>query len=172
MGPVCSDDDDPDYDSDYSDDDDPDYDSDYSDSDALSSQPSNNTDDDAHSNQTYPPTTSNSGNLDCSCSDYGVSLTGVIFEPFGPGVSVFPFCEEGLDYIPDPKFPPVILPVTSGRIIFHESLGVKNTLQVSEDCTSLIALYTSENERGYRPLSSSLWVSVVEDKKRKKVLTE
>src|SRR5258708_13813154 len=102
--------------------------SDDSDGDALSSQPSNNTRDDAHSGQTYPPTTSNSSKLDCSCSDYGVSLTGVIFEPFGPGVSVFPYCEEGLDYIPDPKFPPGILPVSSGSVIFHDSLGVKNIL--------------------------------------------
>ena len=61
-GQFCSDDDDPDYDSDYSDDDDPDYDSDYSDSDALYSQPSDNTNDEAHSNQTDSIITSSNGN--------------------------------------------------------------------------------------------------------------
>ena len=84
MGPVCSDDDDPDYDSDYSDDDDPDYDSDYSDSDALSSQPSNNTDDDAHSNQTDLIKTSSNGNTRIAAGVIlRIPLQELSFEPFG-----------------------------------------------------------------------------------------
>ena len=102
---------------------------------------------------------------DCSRSDFENPITGVIFEPFGPGVSVYLYCKDCLDYIPDPSIPPMILPVSSVSIIFHNSHGGKKMLQVSEDCTSLIALPASEDElKGYNSLSSGFWVSIVEDK--------
>ena len=90
-----------------------------------------------------------------------------MFEPFGPGALVYPNCYEPLHYIRDPDIPPVILPVISGKVLFY--CEVKNTFKVSEDCSGLIALTASEDERGRDDEWSNdgLFVSIIRDKKKR-----
>ena len=135
------------------------------DSDNVSSSDSSS--DDARSGQSAPPIASNSNcNKDCSQSDSEDYIEGVIFKPFGPGVLVYPHLHEPLHYIRDPDIPPVILPVISGKEIRFYS-EIKNTFKVSEDCSGLIALSASEDERDDVWSLDDLFISVVRDKKHR-----
>ena len=118
-----------------------DHSSNQQDEDSDNTGSSDDSGDDACSSQSDSSITSNSSNLDCSCSDYEDPITGVIFEQFEPGVRVYPYREE---ILPVPNVPPIILPVSSGKVIFNPSC-VRNTLKVSPDCTSLIALPASKD---------------------------
>ena len=103
--------------------------------------PPDNSTDDTLFNPSNPLITSDGDEDEYSQSDSD-HPTVIVFGQFGPGAIVYPNYE---DYYIDEDIPPIILPLISGTV--RVKYEIKNTFKVSEDCTGLIALPASEDER-------------------------